>query len=72
MDNINLAASQDPSHPSFGEELGKILGTVVLGATIAGAATTPGGALGLLTNPTALANIISGFVNIWVKPKSSQ
>lgn len=49
--------------------LGKILATVVTAAVDAGAIVTGSGKV--LTDPTAMGQIISGFMNIWLAHPAS-
>lgn len=49
--------------------LGKILATIITAGIDAGAIATSSG--GLLTDPAAVGNLVSGFLNIWLTHKAS-
>ena len=63
---IDIAASQNPSHPTFHINFGKVLASIMFGLQVYGAESASPNATQFLTNPTNLSNIVSGFSSIWV------
>lgn len=49
--------------------LGKILATIITAGIDAGAIATSSG--GVLTDPAAVGNLVSGFLNIWLAHSAS-
>lgn len=71
LPTLNIAASQDTTHPQHNFHLAQILATVFLGLTTY-AAVQKGGAKQTLTDPATLAQVAEGFTNIWVTQPPTQ